>query len=83
MITLALNAQLHPAGQFRPVTSAPIKSIFFYFFLQLRYRLTGRPARGFILTFHLVALCFIRMPADYTLIQLSVYIKKKVHKDDQ
>ena len=73
---MALNAQLHPAGQFRPVTSAPVTSA-------LRYRLTGRPARGFILTFHLVALCFIRMPADYNLIQLSVYIKKKVHKDDQ
>ena len=60
-----------------------LSQFFFYLFLQLCYRLTGRPARGFILTFHLVALCFIRMPADYNLIQLSVYIKKKVHKDDQ
>ena len=60
-----------------------LSQFFFYLFLQLCYRLTGRPARGFILTFHLVALCVIRMPADYNLIQLSVYIKKKVHKDDQ
>ena len=39
--------------------------------------------RFFFLLFYLVALYFIRMLADYNLIQLSVYIKKKVHKDDQ
>ena len=39
--------------------------------------------RFFFLFFYLVALYFIRMLADYNLIQLSVYIKKKLHKDDQ
>ena len=54
--------------------------VHFYHF-NLLYRLTWRPARSFILTFHLVALCLIRMPADYNLIQLAIYKKKTVHKD--
>ena len=42
-----------------------MKSIL-YLFLQLLCRLTWRPARGFFSwLFYLIALCFIRMPADY------------------
>ena len=39
--------------------------------------------RFLFLLFYLVALYFIRMLADYSLIQLAIYKKKKVHKDDQ